>query len=84
MRWPYVFVSGYLDGLQIFNLQDPHNPVTVGYYDTYIGPEVEGRPAMFNGAFGVDVRNEDGADRHQRHVDRLLDLQDGRLPGLER
>ena len=60
VRWPYVFVSGYLDGLQIFNLQDPNNPVTVGYYDTYIGPTVDGRPAMFNGAFGVDVRNEDG------------------------
>ena len=56
----YVFVSGYLDGLQIFNLQDPANPVTVGYYDTYIGAPSTDRPAMFNGAFGVDVRNEDG------------------------
>lgn len=60
VRWPYVFVSGYLDGLQIFNLQDPLNPVTVGYYDTYIGPPNTDRYAMFNGAFGVDVRNEDG------------------------
>ena len=60
VRWPYVFVSGYLDGLQIFNLQDPQNPVTVGYYDTYIGPPNTDRYAMFNGAFGVDVRNEDG------------------------
>ena len=60
VRWPYVFVSGYLDGLQIFNLQDPENPVTVGYYDTYIGAPSTDRPAMFNGAFGVDVRNEDG------------------------
>lgn len=60
VRWPYVFVSGYLDGLQIFNLQDPHNPVTVGYYDTYIGPPNTERYPMFNGAFGVDVRNEDG------------------------
>ncbi|MEQ9570302.1 MAG: hypothetical protein RLN75_08950 [Longimicrobiales bacterium] len=60
VRWPYVFVSGYLDGLQIFNLQDPLNPVTVGYYDTYIGPPNTERYAMFNGAFGVDVRNEDG------------------------
>ncbi|MDX1494414.1 MAG: hypothetical protein R3253_10170, partial [Longimicrobiales bacterium] len=38
VRWPYVFVSGYLDGLQIFNLQDPGNPAHVGYFDTYIGP----------------------------------------------
>ncbi len=60
VRWPFVFVSGYLDGLQIFNLQDPLNPVTVGFYDTYIGPPNTDRYAMFNGAFGVDVRNEDG------------------------
>ncbi|MDA0329286.1 MAG: hypothetical protein O2958_09795 [Gemmatimonadetes bacterium] len=60
VRWPYVFVSGYLDGLQIFNLQDPLNPVTVGYYDTYIGPPNTDRYSQFNGAFGVDVRNADG------------------------
>jgi hypothetical protein len=60
VRWPYVFVSGYLDGLQIFNLQDPLNPQTVGFYDTYIGPPNTERYDMFNGAFGVDVRNEDG------------------------
>ena len=60
VRWPYVFVSGYLDGLQIFNLQDPVNPVTAGFYDTYIGPPSPIRAAMFNGAFGVDVRNADG------------------------
>ena len=56
VRWPFVFVSGYLDGLQIFSLMDPENPVTIGYYDTYLG----GTPPFFNGAFGVDVRNEDG------------------------
>ncbi|MGD8322453.1 MAG: hypothetical protein PVJ02_18515 [Gemmatimonadota bacterium] len=60
VRWPYIFVSGYLDGLQIFNLQDPANPVPVGYYDTYIGPPNTDRYSQFNGAFGVDVRNEDG------------------------
>ncbi len=60
VRWPYVFVSGYLDGLQIFTLMDPHNPVTVAYYDTYLGPPNADRPPMFNGAFGVDVRNADG------------------------
>jgi hypothetical protein len=60
VRWPYVFVSGYLDGLQIFNLQDPLNPVTVGYYDTFVGPANTDRYSQFNGAFGVDVRNEDG------------------------
>jgi hypothetical protein len=62
VRWPYVFVSGYLDGLQIFSLMDPANPVTVGYYDTYSGPPNarDFRNPVFNGAFGVDVRNEDG------------------------
>lgn len=60
VRWPYVFVSGYLDGLQIFSLMDPKNPVTVGYFDTYLGPPNTDRTAVFNGAFGVDVRNADG------------------------
>jgi hypothetical protein len=67
VRWPFIFVSGYLDGLQIFNLLDPHNPVNVGYYDTFVGTP---RPLslaaasplgnVFDGTFGVDVRNEDG------------------------
>jgi hypothetical protein len=60
VRWPYVFVSGYLDGLQVFNMMDPRNPVTVAYYDTYLGPPNEDRTPVFNGAFGIDVRNEDG------------------------
>lgn len=60
VRWPFVFVSGYVDGLQIFSLADPSNPVTVGYYDTYIGPLNEDFNPVFNGTFGVDVRNEDG------------------------
>ncbi len=60
VRWPYVFVSGYHDGLQIFTLMDPKNPATVAYYDTYLGGPVPGKPAMFNGLFGVDVRNADG------------------------
>ena len=51
VRWPFVFVSGYLDGLQIFNLQDPLNPITVGYFDTYIGPKSTDRPA----GLGVNV-----------------------------
>lgn len=60
VRWPYVFVSGYLDGLQIFSLMDPLDPVTVGYYDTYLGPPNTVQYSQFNGAFGVDVRNADG------------------------
>jgi len=60
VRWPYVFVSGYLDGLQVFSMDDPADPKTVAYYDTYLGDRVEGRTGEFNGAFGVDVRNADG------------------------
>jgi hypothetical protein len=60
IRWPLVFVSGYLDGLQIFSLQDPEDPQTVGYYDTYIGPRATETNPVYNGAFGVDVRNADG------------------------
>ena len=60
VRWPWLFVSGYLDGLQVVNLQDPTNPVTVGYYDTYIGPRSTTRTPVYNGAFGIDVRNADG------------------------
>jgi hypothetical protein len=74
IRWPYVFASAYEDGLQIFNLMDPTNPYTVGYYDTYAGPLQAGIAAagqnegtliantggVLNGAWGVDVRNVDG------------------------
>jgi hypothetical protein len=42
VRWPYVFVSAYEDGLQVFNMMDPTNPVTVGYYRTYDGPDLAG------------------------------------------
>ena len=61
VRWPFVFVSSYLDGIQIFNVQDPTNPQTVGYYDTYIGPRMtEDLNPILNGTFGVGVRNADG------------------------
>ena len=60
VRWPFVFVSGYLDGLQVFTMMDPKNPETVAYYDTYLGAPNTDRYPMFNGAFGVDVRNADG------------------------
>jgi hypothetical protein len=68
MRWPLVFVSAYEDGLQIFNIQDPTHPRTVGWYYTcdcphatgFGGlPEWTGR-SIFNGAFGIMVRNTDG------------------------
>ena len=59
VRWPYVFVSGYLDGLQVFSVMDPKNPVTVAYYDTYL-PATDEKGGVMAGAWGVDVRNADG------------------------
>ena len=71
VRWPYVFVSGYETGLSVFNMMDPTNPYTVGYYDTFDGPHNAGsmgNPSgrgnftwgVYDGAWGVDVRNHDG------------------------
>ena len=34
VRWPYVFVSAYEDGFQVFDLKDPKNPKTDGYWYT--------------------------------------------------
>ena len=68
LRWPYVFVSAFEDGIYVFNMRDPKNPATVGYFDTYHGPERKGLDPRtwgrgntgFNGAWGIDVRNADG------------------------
>ncbi len=71
VRWPYVFVSTYEDGMSVFNMMDPTNPYTVGYYDTYDGPVMlnkdkpfdvptPGQGSVANGADGIDVRNADG------------------------
>ncbi|MEP6766923.1 MAG: hypothetical protein ABJB66_21580, partial [Gemmatimonadaceae bacterium] len=70
VRWPYVFVSAYEDGLGVFNLKDPKNPVTEGRYFTcecvhergFGGSPDNGwqGTSVEQGAFGVDVRNYDG------------------------
>ena len=67
VRWPYVFVSGYEDGFYVFNMMDPTNPYTVGYYDTFDGPhnKREGTSGNYTwgvlqGAWGIEVRNADG------------------------
>jgi hypothetical protein len=59
VRWPYVFVSAYADGLQVFNMMDPTNPYTVGYYYTCDCPPSGGN-GFGGGAWGVQVRNADG------------------------
>ncbi|MBI4503572.1 MAG: hypothetical protein HY700_20720 [Gemmatimonadetes bacterium] len=64
VRWPYVFVAALEDGFYAFNMKDQTNPYTVGYYDTYDGPDGKNAAgvlgSVFNGAWGVDVRNADG------------------------
>jgi hypothetical protein len=68
VKWPFVFVSAYEDGLQVFNLVDQKHPQTVGWYYTcecqhergFGGvPNWEGTSVM-QGAFGVKVRDADG------------------------
>jgi hypothetical protein len=65
VRWPYVFVSAYKDGMYVFNMMDPTNPYTVGYYDSFDAPDEMGQAnagvlGSMGGTFGVDVRNSDG------------------------
>ena len=65
VRWPYVFVAGYMDGMQVFNMMDPTNPYTVAYYYTCDctlpgGAQGAGQNGGMDGSFGVDVRNADG------------------------
>jgi hypothetical protein len=71
VRWPYVFVSAYEDGFQVFDLKDPKAPRTDGWYYTCEcahGQGFGGNPdngwqgtnSVEQGAFGVDVRNRDG------------------------
>ncbi len=69
VRWPFVFVAGYETGLSVFNMENPADPYTVAYYDTFDGPHNRrsARRAnspytwgVYDGAWGVDVRNADG------------------------
>lgn len=71
VRWPFVFVSAYEDGLQVFSLEDPKNPKTIGRFYTcecqhekgFGGSPENGWQSdhsVMQGAFGVDVRNYDG------------------------
>jgi len=73
IRWPYVFVASFDDGLQVVNIMDPANPFTVAFWDTQDGPDLQGinlqlgvradrdGPGnIYNGAWGVQVRNADG------------------------
>ncbi|MDA0684511.1 MAG: hypothetical protein O3A57_08805 [Bacteroidetes bacterium] len=62
LRWPFVFVASMDDGLQVFNMMNPFDPYTVGYYHTWDGPKasLSNEATDRNGAWDVDVRNYDG------------------------
>ena len=38
----YLYVSYYHDGVQIYEITDPANPVSVGFYDTFLADDYEG------------------------------------------
>ena len=46
----FLFLSAYTDGLRIFDLYDPQNPVLTGFYDTYPGSDMD----IFEGAWGIN------------------------------
>ena len=71
VRWPYVFVSAYEDGFQVFSLKDPKHPKTEGWWYTCECTHEHGfggnpnngwesTHSVEQGAFGVDIRNRDG------------------------
>src|SRR6185295_17545732 len=68
VRWPYVFVASFEDGLQVVNIINPKNPKTVGYYYTcecehqtgWGGTNNPHGTSVMNGAADVDIGNADG------------------------
>jgi len=62
LRWPFVFAAAMDDGLQVFNMMNPFEPYTTGFYHTWDGPSatLANRAGHKTGAWDVDVRNHDG------------------------
>ena len=52
----FVYVSYYCDGLQVFDISNPNNPIKAGYYDTYPSIYCSG----FKGNWGVDPQLPSG------------------------
>lgn len=81
VRWPYLFVAHYQDGLQVLDVRFPDRPAHVGFYDTYNHAEPYEGAGVAKGAFGLDVRNADGlivvADMHSGFWAFRLDGFDG-------
>ncbi|RYE05479.1 MAG: choice-of-anchor B family protein, partial [Sphingobacteriales bacterium] len=53
----YAILSYYKDGVQVYDLADPANPVRIGYYDTYPNNTSSqasyNQPSAYDGAWGV-------------------------------
>ena len=49
LKSQYAYISHYADGLRILDILDPTNPVEVGFYDTFLGPD----DVPFAGNWGV-------------------------------
>ncbi len=68
MRWPYVFVAAFEDGLQVFNITNPKEPKSEGWYYTcmcehqtgWSGSATATGTSVLNGAADIDIRNADG------------------------
>ncbi len=95
VRWPYVFVSAYEDGLQIFNLKDPKHPKTDGAWYTCECEHEHGFGGIARQRLAEHDQRRAGRlrrrrsqlrrpDRAVRHAQRSLAVQDGRLQRLER
>lgn len=68
VRWPFIFVAAFEEGLQVVNMMDPVAPYTDAFFHTYQGSVPAPGQAPV-GARDVDVRNHDGlvavADQHE-------------------
>lgn len=56
IRDNFVYVSYYCDGLQVFDISNPNNPIKAGYYDTYPSIYCSG----FKGNWGIDPQLHSG------------------------
>ncbi|MCC6384493.1 MAG: choice-of-anchor B family protein [Bacteroidia bacterium] len=49
----YVVCANYQDGIQIYNLSDPANPVRTGYFDTHYQTPINGTSQGYVGCWGA-------------------------------
>jgi choice-of-anchor B domain-containing protein len=49
----FAYFSYYFDGLQVYDISNPYNPIRVAYYDTFLGNDDTDSTIFFGGAWGV-------------------------------